>query len=751
MLRLKADLKYIVDLPEYSAQDYRKKKTPGEDDTNDDADELNGEGGVKAIILDEEGFWVPLLDALKVMTPISKTLRMCDSDKPVMGKIYDHMFMLSEKAFKTKKELVREEALNLLLTEPRPSKPKDTKRFYKEVVHKDRGAQLSGLCMFCNKKVTSTGATRLVDHLIDCVHAVKEIKDFIIFFYMMRSGGWVGWEGVKEEYPLHGEHLVLGVASGSRCESLCHLHAGSVWNGAVRLAQLISEGFFSERLAGKSVLELGAGAALPSLVLLASEASPPSAVVISDYDDPAIMEAIRDNISSNRHLLRTELCRAVGHTWGTDTSPLIDALAQILGDNVAAQGGFDVVLLADTMWDTSPHVALLDSVCAVLAQAGEVWMSHCHHWEGHEAADHQFFARARARGLEVEPWEAAGAEMPCLFGNGTQRAFVHRITWSAAAKARFCSPQRAAPVAVGTPPPTSSFHEAGIDLLSLADEVLEHICEVLFRTDDVSCQGARWLAELALSCTRLKRVVSPALVCRLADGACLHSLEQLAVHSAVREIIERGGARVGFRFARVELDDDIGVESGIPGSRSILAAWAKLLRRHDALCARVDAHCGPTAPSQLARSYSRRRGLSVAEELRARGVDLHRVTVAGWGKSIARHAAASTHANGAQARMGYGWAEIFVYFRGNSSLEFPVRPEYYELRSPRADPVVVLSADEVSDGSDFDDTDAEDESNANSGSETPLAGSEGESEGEDPGESEEQLRQSLLSGTFDEE
>ncbi|KAL1496771.1 hypothetical protein AB1Y20_014360 [Prymnesium parvum] len=70
-----------------------------------------------------------------------------------------------------------EESLNLLLTEPRPSKPKDTKRFYKEVVHKDRGAQLSGLCMFCNKKVTSTGATRLVDHLIDCVHAVKEIKD----------------------------------------------------------------------------------------------------------------------------------------------------------------------------------------------------------------------------------------------------------------------------------------------------------------------------------------------------------------------------------------------------------------------------------------------------------------------------------------------------------------------------------------------------------------------------------------------
>ena len=72
MLRLKADLKYIVDLPEYSAQDFRKKR--GAD--GDDDEDLDGEGGVRAILLDEDGFWAPMLDALKVPHPTRHTAHM---------------------------------------------------------------------------------------------------------------------------------------------------------------------------------------------------------------------------------------------------------------------------------------------------------------------------------------------------------------------------------------------------------------------------------------------------------------------------------------------------------------------------------------------------------------------------------------------------------------------------------------------------------------------------------------------------
>eukprot|EP00966_Prymnesium_polylepis_P115918 2679387-Prymnesium_polylepis.1 len=96
VLRLKADLKYIVDLPEYMQQDYGKKR--GEDDGDDD---VVGEGGVRAIILNDVGYWEPMLEVLKVMTPIVKLLRLCDGEKPAMGKVYDRMFLVKDKVEKS--------------------------------------------------------------------------------------------------------------------------------------------------------------------------------------------------------------------------------------------------------------------------------------------------------------------------------------------------------------------------------------------------------------------------------------------------------------------------------------------------------------------------------------------------------------------------------------------------------------------------------------------------------------------------
>lgn len=126
------------------------------------------------------------------------------------------------------------------------------------------------------------------------------------------------------------------------------------------------------RFAGLKVLELGAGAALPSLVLLAQQDALPSAVIISDFDDPAIVEAMRKNVEANAHLLRVDICRVVGHTWGTSIAPLIGALADIAGCTDSPGACFDVILLADTLWDQQPHDDLLSSICALLAPMGEV-------------------------------------------------------------------------------------------------------------------------------------------------------------------------------------------------------------------------------------------------------------------------------------------------------------------------------------------------------------------------------------------
>lgn len=144
---------------------------------------------------------------------------------------------------------------------------------------------------------------------------------------------------------------------------------------SVTNVQLVEEGLLHGRFAGLTVLELGAGAALPSLVLLAQQSGLPRAVVISDFDDGAIISAIEDNVKSNVELISTHLCRVVGHTWGTSTRPLTTALADILGCSASAVTGFDVILLADTLWDQQPHAELLTTLCAMLAPKGEVSLS----------------------------------------------------------------------------------------------------------------------------------------------------------------------------------------------------------------------------------------------------------------------------------------------------------------------------------------------------------------------------------------
>lgn len=48
--------------------------------------------------------------------------------------------------------------------------------FFHDVKRKEFSQQLTSTCTFCNLHVTSTGATRLVQHLVKCITAPKEVK-----------------------------------------------------------------------------------------------------------------------------------------------------------------------------------------------------------------------------------------------------------------------------------------------------------------------------------------------------------------------------------------------------------------------------------------------------------------------------------------------------------------------------------------------------------------------------------------------
>ena len=72
-----------------------------------------------------------------------------------------------------------------------------------------------------------------------------------------------------------------------------------------------------------TVVELGAGCALPSL-LSTMLANGPSLAVITDYPDPTIIGNLTANIERNRaHVSAHCDLRCVPYEWGADARPLL--------------------------------------------------------------------------------------------------------------------------------------------------------------------------------------------------------------------------------------------------------------------------------------------------------------------------------------------------------------------------------------------------------------------------------------------
>ncbi|KAJ7634619.1 hypothetical protein FB45DRAFT_909374 [Roridomyces roridus] len=125
--------------------------------------------------------------------------------------------------------------------------------------------------------------------------------------------------------------------------------------------------FFAERIERGllraphlNVIELGAGSALPSL-LLSTVVPSPTTVVVTDYPDPGILGNLARNVQRNAHLVSPGCTvHCCGHEWGTDAAPLLE---------YTAGRGYDLVILSDLLHFHSSHEVLVSSMAALFAHS----------------------------------------------------------------------------------------------------------------------------------------------------------------------------------------------------------------------------------------------------------------------------------------------------------------------------------------------------------------------------------------------
>lgn len=138
------------------------------------------------------------------------------------------------------------------------------------------------------------------------------------------------------------------------------------------------------------MLELGSGAALPSLAALAHGAS---SVHITDYPAPNLLENCRRNLEANRGELGDEAVdsrsHVFGHLWGTE-------------EPVHLKNSVDTVIAAECLWIHEQHAELLHSIEYFLKPTGTLLMSYAHHVPGKEEADDSFFEGASSNHGLVE-------------------------------------------------------------------------------------------------------------------------------------------------------------------------------------------------------------------------------------------------------------------------------------------------------------------------------------------------------------
>ncbi|KAH6883089.1 putative methyltransferase-domain-containing protein [Alternaria rosae] len=130
-----------------------------------------------------------------------------------------------------------------------------------------------------------------------------------------------------------------------------------LWNAGRTISEYLEENA-KTLVQNRTVLELGAGAGLPSLVCALNGAAQ---TVVTDYPDAELVENLQYNVDHCELLSKPPKIVAEGYLWGAPTSNLTKHLAD--------GSGFDVLILADLLFNHSEHAKLIKTVQLTLKKS----------------------------------------------------------------------------------------------------------------------------------------------------------------------------------------------------------------------------------------------------------------------------------------------------------------------------------------------------------------------------------------------
>lgn len=198
------------------------------------------------------------------------------------------------------------------------------------------------------------------------------------------TAGSVLTYSIKPPHPL--AHEQIEVTTPDTDPSNWSLHASSIWVSSLFIADHL-DALQIDTMTGPvvDVLELGAGAGLPSILL--ARTYPHARVTVSDYPDDRLIRTLSDNVRRNGV---SERCRAVPCAWGTDA---VGALAS------STDARFDVVFAADTLWNPELHAPFLDTLCMCLKRGSDARIHLVAGLHTGRYTIQSFLDRTRLRGL----------------------------------------------------------------------------------------------------------------------------------------------------------------------------------------------------------------------------------------------------------------------------------------------------------------------------------------------------------------